>query len=96
MQVPLGRPGGVLDQVLMRVACHGIFVVDTVMPQLIDVCIPFVGNALTLTIHINAAERSGLDAIFTQILYRVEYGVRRVESGCVIIKRVVNKDLANS
>ena len=54
MQCPLGRPGGVVNQVLEGMTGKLVFAVHAVMAQLVDIRVGLVGNALSVTIHVDA------------------------------------------
>ncbi len=73
MESPFGRPRRVLYQPVKCVTGHPRVVVGGVVTQLVQISIPFIGNALAVTIHIHARKRGGLDRIPAQLPDAVEY-----------------------
>ena len=74
---PFRRPCRVVDKMSRSAASHGKFGVNCIMAKLVDKRICFIWDTFTISVHIDAGERSCLDGIFTEIPHPVKDTVGR-------------------
>ena len=91
MELPFGGPCGIENQIFQTVTRQFVVPVHAVMRELIDIGVPFVGDTLAVTVHVDATESGCLDTVLAQFPNTVESFVRTGERGGVIVEWIMDR-----
>ena len=85
VRCPLGRPSGLLHQVIIGITRHQRIWITGVVAELVEVSIRLVRDALAVTIDIDSSKSRGLDRVAAEFPNGIEGFVRGLKAGGLII-----------
>jgi len=88
---PLRRPGRSEKEILQGSAGHTVFPVDTVMGQLVDEGVGFIGYPLPVPVDIHPSKGGRPDTVLAKIPDPVQERIRRVKPGGSLLKGIGNR-----